>query len=64
MAGHDRVIADLVVVVDRTVSVGPLDRMVVDGREYEVDGEAADYNHGPFGFSPNRLVVECKRIEG
>ena len=64
MAGHDRVVADLVVVVAAGFSCGPRDRITVDGRDYGVDGEPRDYNHGPFGFSPDRLVIECRRVDG
>lgn len=28
------------------------DRIVVRGKEYEVDGEVQDYNDGPHGFQP------------
>ena len=58
--GGDRVTADLVLVLDSAVSVDHRDRFTVDGKRFEVVGIPKDYNHGPFGFSPDRLVVELK----
>ena len=43
--------------------VAPLDRIDVGGLTYEVDGEPADYTHGPFGFMPGH-VVRLKREDG
>jgi hypothetical protein len=42
---------------------GPLDRVVIDGEEWEIDGEVANYTRGPFGFTPG-VVVSLKRAEG
>lgn len=42
---------------------GPLDRVVVDGEEWEVDGDVADYTRGPFGYEAG-VVVALKRAEG
>jgi hypothetical protein len=50
----------LVLIVDSAVAVGHRDRFTVDGREFEVIGLPKDYNHGPFGFDTDRLVVELK----
>ena len=60
--GGDRVMLDLVLVVDSAVSVDHRDRFNVDGRRFEVIGLPKDFNHGPFGFSPDRLVVELKWV--
>lgn len=43
--------------------VGPLDRVVIDGVEYEVEGEIADWTRGPFGFASG-VVIDLKRTEG
>lgn len=59
---RDAVTADLSVYAPPSFTVDPLDRMVVDGKTYEVDGEVEDYNHGPFGFTPG-VVVNLKRAE-
>lgn len=34
------------------------------GGVFEVDGHAEDYDHGPFGYSPNRKPINLKRVEG
>ena len=64
LQGHDRVVADLVVVAAADFVCGHRDRIIVGGREYDVAGEPKDYNHGPFGFSPDRVVIECKAVSG
>lgn len=62
--GHSRVVADLVLVVDSTIQVDSTDLFEIGGKAWEVIGEVKDYNHGPFGFSPDRLVIECRRVTG
>lgn len=32
--------------------------------EWEVDGNADDWNHGPFGFAPGLVKVHCRKVEG
>lgn len=32
------------------------DAVLIDGDVYEVDGEGANYNNGPFGFAPGVTV--------
>lgn len=58
--GGDRVRVDLVLVLDESVSVDHRDKFTVEGRQFEVIGLPQDYNHGPFGVSPGRLVVELR----
>jgi hypothetical protein len=60
--GGDRVVADMVLIVDSVVAVDHRDRFTVNSRRFEVVGLPKDYNHGPFGFSPDRLVVELKAV--
>ncbi|MDM2036074.1 hypothetical protein PP334_19380, partial [Mycobacteroides abscessus] len=60
--GGERVVADLVLVVDVAVPVDHRDKFTVEGREFEVIGIPEDYNHGPWGFSPDRLVVALKWV--
>lgn len=58
-----RVTADRVLVVDASVSVDYRDKFTFDGGyEFRVQGLPKDYNHGPFGFTPNRLVIELKWV--
>lgn len=63
IAGHDRVIVDLVLVVDSQTPIGPQDRVVVAGDEFEVAGHPEDYDHGPW-WSPGRKPVNLRRVEG
>lgn len=56
--GGERVSVDAVLVVDSGVPVDHRDRFILDGRRFEVVGLPHDYDHGPFGFSPGRRVVE------
>ena len=71
--GGDTAIADRVLVVDSAVAIDQRDRFVFtgakfavdalpDGERFNVDALPADYNHGPFGYSPNRLVINLKRV--
>lgn len=40
------------------------DRVVVDGREYEVDGHPGDWTNGPWLNPLAGAVIELKRAEG
>ena len=68
--GGDRVVADVVLVVDSAVSVSHLDHFMIsevldtsgNPARLEVIGLPKDYNHGPWGFSPDRLVIELKAV--
>ncbi|MFV8169831.1 hypothetical protein [Mycolicibacterium peregrinum] len=63
-------LVDVVLVVDSAVTVGHLDRFTIpdllnsegDPMRLDVVGLPKDYNHGPFGFSPDRVVVELKAV--
>lgn len=39
---------------------GPLNRITVRGKDYDVEGEAADWRQGSFGG----VVVQTKRVDG
>lgn len=56
----DRVTVDVVLVVDSALVVDHRDRFVIDGRRFDVVGLPKDYEHGPFGYSPKRRVIELK----
>ncbi len=55
--------ADLQVFAPSGFSCSPRDRMVVDGRTYDVQGEVEDFDHGPFGYQPGGQV-NLRRVEG
>lgn len=44
--------------------VGPMDRVVIDGREFEVEGEVKDYSRGPWVNAVAGVVFELRRAEG
>lgn len=51
---------DTVLVIDSAVSVDHRDKFTVDGVVFEVIGLPRDFNHGPYGYRPNRHVIELK----
>lgn len=53
---------DLNLVVDSSVVVDQRDRFTVDGRPFEVVGLPQDYDHGPFGFRPNRKLLKLRWV--
>jgi hypothetical protein len=58
----DRVAVDVVLVVDSVAAVDHRDRFTVNGWLCEVVGLPKDYNHGPFGFSPDRIVIDLRAV--
>lgn len=58
--GSDQVSVDITLVVDSALQVDHRDRFTVDGHDFEVIGLPKDFDHGPFGFAPNRRVIELK----
>lgn len=64
-AGRDAVITDLAIYapVPTTLTIGPRDRVVVDGDTYEVVGHPQEFNHGPFGWAPG-VQLNVNRVEG
>lgn len=63
LAGHDRVVVDLKLYGPRSFSVVPRDRVVVDGRLFEVVGYPQDPNFNPW-WQPGLVTILLKRIEG
>ena len=61
-AGGDRVQADLLLALASEIAVDHRDRFEIDGQPFEVQGIPQDYDHGPFGVSPGRRVVQLKWI--
>lgn len=61
-SGSDQARVDRVLVLDAAVEVDHRDRFIVAGRRFEVIGLPADYNHGPFGYEPDRQVVELRFV--
>lgn len=62
--GHDRVIADIQLLIPPGFPAGP--SSVIDlpsAGQYQVIGEQQDYTTGPFGFRPGS-VLNLRRITG
>jgi len=57
-----RAVADRYLVVAASVTVDHRDKFTVNGHEFTVSGLPEDFNHGPFGFDPDRLVIELKWV--
>ncbi|OBA62190.1 hypothetical protein A5780_19215 [Nocardia sp. 852002-20019_SCH5090214] len=63
LAGHDRVVVDVVLMVPPGFPAGPHDRIDLPDGQYDVVGNPEDYNHGPFQWAPG-AVVNLTRVEG
>lgn len=61
--GRQRVELDLRLYLPFGADVEPLDRVVVRGSTFEVQGERSDW-HNPFTGSEPGSVVVCKKVEG
>lgn len=63
----DRVVADVVLALDSAVQVDSRDYFTIDAFpavRLDVVGLPKDYDHGPWGFSPGRRIVELKAVLG
>lgn len=60
--GGVRTIVDLTLFVESSLVVDPQDRFTVAGRTFEVIGLPKEYDHGPFGYRPDRQLVELKWV--
>lgn len=60
--GGDLVTVDLALVVDIAQAVDHRDQWTVDGRKFNVVGLPKDWDHGPFGYQPNRQILELKWV--
>ena len=63
LAGHDRVVVDLELMVPPEFVAGPKDRITVNGKKFSVIGYPEDTDGNPFGWYPGK-VVNLHRIEG
>ncbi|WP_036959196.1 hypothetical protein [Promicromonospora kroppenstedtii] len=65
VAGRMAVMTLMTVFVPAGAALGPHDRYVVDGEEWEQEGEAGDYTRNPFkGPSFAGIILNLKRVEG
>lgn len=63
LAGHDRDVVEVELLVPSGFSCGPRDRMVLDGVVFEVIGEPEMSDHNPFGWNPGG-VVNLRKVSG
>lgn len=66
LAGHDRVIVDVQLLVPPGFPAGPRDVVDVPGGpagQFTVVGYPEDYTHGPFGWAPG-AVVNLRKVDG
>lgn len=56
-----RAITDVVMLTPDT-DYASADRVVLDGKTYEVMGDAQDFTKGPFGFTPG-CAVALRKVE-
>lgn len=62
-AGRDAVTDDLDVYAPSTVSIGPRDKLTINGASYDVEGHPADYTQGPYASRPG-VVIRARRVTG
>ena len=60
--GGDRVRVDYVLGIADEEVIDHRDRFVINGHLCEVIGLPHDYNHGPYGLAPGRLILELQWI--
>lgn len=63
VTGHDRVTVDVSMFVPPGMDIAAHDRVILDGRTFEVVGEIEDAGNGPFAFNPG-ATVQLRRVEG
>jgi hypothetical protein len=67
--GRDAVMTLMSILVPAGADLGPHDRFVVDGVEWEQEGEINDYTRSPFpmrasSYVRRGLVLNLKKVEG
>lgn len=62
-AGHDRVIVEPTIYLYPGTIFGPRDRVIVNDRTYEVEGETRVWEH-PEGADHYGNVITIRRVEG
>lgn len=61
--GRSEVVEGMTVLAPVGTLIGPQDRVLIDGDEWETDGDLADWSRGPFGWAPG-VSINLKRAEG
>lgn len=63
LAGHDRVVVDIVLYGPRDRQVRPRDRIALGGGRFEVVGIPGDPNNNPW-FQPGLVTIYLRRVDG
>lgn len=61
--GREAVIDALTVLAPDDYGIQARDRAVYQGDEYSIEGNVADWNTGPFGFTPG-FQFSLKKVDG
>lgn len=62
-AGREAVITGLTILAPPNTDVSRLDVLVVNGEEWAVEGDIANWGQGAFGWNPG-LSINLKRVGG
>lgn len=63
LAGHDREVVEVELLVPPGFECSHRDLMVLDGVEFEVIGDPEMFDHSPFGWNPGG-VVNLRKVNG
>lgn len=63
VAGRDHVVVEVELSAPSDFPVGPKDKVVLDGIEYEVIGYPEHFDHGQSDWDPG-ILVNLRRVEG
>ncbi|MBM4603182.1 hypothetical protein GS575_09565 [Rhodococcus hoagii] len=63
LAGHDRVVVDVVLHAKQSLRTHPKDRLILAGVRHEVVGYPADPNNNPW-WQPGMVTIYLRRVEG
>ncbi len=63
LAGHERVLVDVDLYAPQSLNIAPKDRLILNGKRFEVLGYPDDPNNNPW-WRPGLVTVSLRRIEG
>lgn len=61
--GRESIVTGLTVLAPAGTEIDARDLVVIDNEDYTVEGDIANWNQGPFGWSPG-VQINLKRVEG
>lgn len=63
LVGHERIVIAVKLYARKADRIGEHDRLILEGRVYDVVGEPEDPNNNPW-FQPGLVTVNLRRVEG